>query len=357
MSPTPCPICAYPKAPGTCPHCFDRWNGPSAQRSPVRGMAGLIEGARAPLVGASLLLRGPKLKRVLVPPVLAVTLGAAWLHGAWISPSIEAFFTLSSDPGPDPSWWQSSLAWLADSWLLQTLSGLSSLIALALTIWLSFTLLFEVIAGPFLDEIHSRLETQWFGRDPRSHSARPDVLGSEAATRCSLQWLLPGGLLGAAIAWFSPLLPWLLAPVGLLIPLLWVTRQDPSYLTWLRWAAGHELRLLMTSAKIALISILVLLIFIWLPFVPLVGTYLWISLSGFVLAMGLCDLAFSRRDWPGRSRMRFMMAQAPAFGAFGLVGGFLVGIPILGPILAVPALSIGSLWLICRLDTGQRAAS
>jgi hypothetical protein len=55
--------------------------------------------------------------------------------------------------------------------------------------------------------------------------------------------------------------------------------------------------------------------------------------------------------------MRFMMAQAPAFGAFGLVGGFLVGIPILGPILAVPALSIGSLWLICRLDTGQRAAS
>jgi uncharacterized protein involved in cysteine biosynthesis len=360
MAPTsnkPCPTCAYPKPEGTCPHCSDRWSGPRAERPRVRGMGALLEGARAPLVGASLLCRGPGLKRVLLPPIVAVVLGAAWLHGAWVSPAIEGFFTLSSDPGPDPSWWQSSLAWLADTWLLQALSGLSSLIALALTIWLSFTFLFEVIAGPFLDEVQARLETRWFGRDPRMHSARPEVLDSESATRRSFQWLLPGAGLAAAAAWFSPVLPWVLAPILFLLPLLWVTQREPSYMAWLRWASGHELGLLLTSAKIALISILVLALFIWLPFVPIIGTYLWISLSGFVLAIGLCDLAFSRRGWPGRQRMGFMLAQAPAFGAFGVVGGFLVGIPILGPILAVPALSIGSLWLICRLDTGPRSAS
>lgn len=317
-------------------------------------MAALMEGARAPLIGASLLLRGPGLKRVLIPPVILVALGAAWLFQTWIGPWVDAFFTLSSELGPDPSWWQEALVWLANSWLLQAISGLSNLIAFALTIWLSFTLLFEVIAGPFLDEIQSRLETRWFGRNPRAESARPEVLKSADATRLSLCWLGLGSVGALAGALLSPVLPPLLALVLFLAPLAWITRKEPTYLAWLHWAASHELNLLLASAKIALLSILILVLFIWLPLIPLVGTYLWISLSGFVLAVGLCDLAFSRRDWPAKKRAAFMLAQAPAFGAFGVVGGLLVGIPILGPILAVPSLSIGSLWLICRLDTSNR---
>ena len=49
-------------------------------------------------------------------------------------------------------------------------------------------------------------------------------------------------------------------------------------------------------------------------------------------------------------RLRFILGNLPALVAFGVVAGFLLAVPILGPVLMVPSASIGGLWLLCRLD-------
>lgn len=355
MTLRPCRVCAYLHAGDSCPHCGGASREPGSDGPRVRGPRGALTGALAPLMGARLLARGPRLKRVLIPPTLLVTGLAVWLHTAWIAPGLERLFASASSAGEDPSWWSSSLAWLTDSWAGDLLQGLSWALALIITAWLAFTLLFEVVAGPFLDEVQARLETRWFGADPRSSSARPAVLDGPSATRRTLAGVAASALAGVALAWLAPS-PWLalLAPAPVFAVL---ALRDPAYRAWLTWALGHELGLLWTSTKVALLSLVVLALLAWLPFVPLVGAPLWVLISGFLLALGLCDVAFSRRGWSARARLRFVLDQAPAFGAFGLVGGLLVGIPVLGPALAVPCLSVGSLWLITRLDTGPSASA
>lgn len=303
-------------------------------------------------MGARLLVRGPGLKRVLIAPALLVTGFAAWLQTAWTAPGLERLFAASDADAEALSWWERSLSWITSSWLGELLHGVSWFLALAITLWLAFTLLFEVVAGPFLDEVQARLEARWFGADPRSGSARPAELACDGAGRTTLIGLLASAAAAAVLVWLAPT-PWLalLAPLPVFGAL---AARDRRYRGWLRWTAAHELGLLWTSAKVALLSAAVLLALIWLPFVPLIGAPLWVLVSGFLLALGLCDVAFSRRGWPARARIRFVRDQAPAFGAFGLVGGALVGIPFLGPLVAVPCLSIGSLWLLTRLETGVR---
>ena len=44
------------------------------------------------------------------------------------------------------------------------------------------------------------------------------------------------------------------------------------------------------------------------------------------------------------------MRNLPALVSFGTVSGFLLAVPLIGPVLMVPAASIGGLWLVCRLD-------
>lgn len=287
--------------------------------------------------------------------MVLVTALAVWLHAAWIAPGLEQLFASASGAGEDAGWWARSLAWLTDSWAGELLQGLSWALALIITAWLAFTLLFEVVAGPFLDEVQARLESRWFGADPRASSARPAVLEGPQAARRTLAGAAASSLAALVLAWLAPS-PWLalLAPLPVFGAL---ALRDPSYRAWLTWALGHELGLLWTSAKVALLSLLVLVLLAWLPFVPVIGAPLWVLISGFLLALGLCDVAFSRRGWSARARVRFVLDQAPAFGAFGLVGGLLVGVPVLGPALAVPCLSVGSLWLITRLDTGPGSAS
>jgi uncharacterized protein involved in cysteine biosynthesis len=355
MTPRPCSVCAYLHAEPSCPHCGGASREPGAEGPRVRGPRGALTGALAPLMGARLLARGPRLKRVLVPPMVLVTALAVWLHAAWIAPGLEQLFASASGAGEDAGWWARSLAWLTDSWAGELLQGLSWALALIITAWLAFTLLFEVVAGPFLDEVQARLESRWFGADPRASSARPAVLEGPQAARLTLAGAAASSLAALVLAWLAPS-PWLalLAPLPVFGAL---ALRDPSYRAWLTWALGHELGLLWTSAKVALLSLLVLVLLAWLPFVPVIGAPLWVLISGFLLALGLCDVAFSRRGWSARARVRFVLDQAPAFGAFGLVGGLLVGVPVLGPALAVPCLSVGSLWLITRLDTGPGSAS
>ena len=49
-------------------------------------------------------------------------------------------------------------------------------------------------------------------------------------------------------------------------------------------------------------------------------------------------------------RFSFMVHNLPAVTAFGVVASVLFLIPVLGPVLMVPAASAGGLWMVCRLD-------
>ena len=50
--------------------------------------------------------------------------------------------------------------------------------------------------------------------------------------------------------------------------------------------------------------------------------------------------------------MRFLGRNLPPLIGFGVVAGFLLSVPLFGPLLMVPAASVGGLWLVCRLDNG-----
>ena len=49
-------------------------------------------------------------------------------------------------------------------------------------------------------------------------------------------------------------------------------------------------------------------------------------------------------------RVELLIAHLPAVIAFGAVAGLVFVVPLIGPLVGVPAASIGGLWLVCRLD-------
>jgi uncharacterized protein involved in cysteine biosynthesis len=355
MQSVPCVLCGY-SAPSTpCPYCGGRTQGPSlAGAPPSRGME-FWTGLRAIPTGLGILVRGPGLKRCLVPPFVITCVIALLAFTFWIGPAVDWVFALAEAEGTELTWWERWLGAIADSWLFGWLHGISWFLAWALTVWLTFTLIYEALAGPFLDEIQGRIEARWFGRDPLERKDRPVDLPVAA---CAKRTLLFGGLglaLGATTFWFAQGWAVLLALPVFVAPLLVAGRLDPEYGKWLGWVAGREASLLWISIKVALLTGTVMLLFIWLPWIPVIGPPLYIAMSGFSLALGLLDIPLSRRGWGGRQRMAFLGAHLPAFAAYGIVGSFLIGIPLLGPLLAVPLLSIGGQWLVVRLDkTGLR---
>ena len=351
----PCVLCGYSAPLDPCPHCGGRAQGPSLSGAPPGRATEVWTGLRAVPQGLGILLRGPGLKRCLIPPFLITCVVALLVFTFWVGPAVDWFFALAEATGEDLPWWKRALGAIADSWLFGWLHNISWFVAWVLTIWLTFTLIYEAIAGPFLDEIQGRIEARWFGHDPMEDKDRPVDLPVAVCAKRTAQFGVPGLALGAITFWSAQGWAVLLALPVAAAPLLVAGRLDPEYGKWLAWAAGRELALLWTSVKIALFTGTVMLLFIWLPWVPLIGPPLYMALSGFSLALGLLDIPFSRRGWGGRQRMAFLGAHLPAFAAYGVVGSFLVGIPIFGPLLAVPLLSIGGQWLVVRLNkTGLR---
>jgi uncharacterized protein involved in cysteine biosynthesis len=354
MHPIPCSLCGY-DAPGTsCTHCALTARERSLVAPPPPGPLEFVEGLRAIPMGALLLLRGRGLKRWLVPPFLLTLLAAAAILYFWVQGWVEAVFGLLEPERLqqlDPGWWRDFLTLLAGSWLVRVLQGLSFLVASILTAWLMFSLFFEAIAGPFLDEVQGRLEERWFGENPRDAIQRPTRL---PAARCAL-WTtlaaLPATLAGV-LAWrasagFAALL---LAPLAAAAPFVLLGLAHRDYGRWLWWVVRVESELAWVSLKAALFTGLVLVLFLWLHLVPLVGPPAYLVLSGFAVAIGILDIPFSRRDWSLRQRLAFLRQHALAVAGYGVVGAFLMGVPILGPIVMVPAASAGGLWLVVRLD-------
>ena len=383
MTPIPCGLCGYHAPTFPCPHCG--WEnagrglmeaGESAgsmagARSPHGPWRGLVDGAVALPRGLSILLRTRGLKRWLVPPLLLTSLLVVlvlWWSFSQMSAALDAVLptgielegrwawieSLSDRWG----WMKATWVWIvgATEWCLnagwnlftsQPLRWLGWFLLGSLAVWYCFSIAYEALAGPFLDEVHGRIEATWYGGDPRSNLERPNDI---PAGRCVtltliafaiaviLAWSLWSrlGVVSIAIA-----LPAGLAPV---------VGFDRRYFAWARWVASVEGRALWASLQATALTALMLVVALPLYFVPFAGYFLFAAACGFATALGLLDIPFERRGWTLRQRARFVGRYLVPFLIFGIEAGFLLAIPIVGAVLMVPAASIGGLWLIGRLD-------
>lgn len=360
MATVPCPICGYDARSEPCPHCNVRPRAPdepSLRGGPIGRVSGTVAGVRAMFQGMVLLFGTPGLKRFLVPPLLLTLLGFAALFG-WLWELLGSVFDLvahgrAQDLDWPEGWWRDAAIWVLESHALVLLAGAGQLVFFLISIWFligwTFSIVYEAIAGPFLDEMHARLEERWFGHDPRATIERPTRLPVRICARRSLIASIPA--LGALVGWWiaAPPVSWIalaLSPLPFAVSAL----LDREYGRWLGWVIKVESRTLWVSIKAAMLSGLILLLFLWVKLVPVVGPALFLALAGFVTSISLLDIPFSRRQWSLRQRMRFMSTYAGAVTAFGVVAGLVFMLPVIGPLIMVPSASLGGLWLLCRLD-------
>ncbi len=373
----PCAVCGY-DAPGSlCPHCGEAPREGSLRERSAGTLPGLWAGSTAVPRGLLFLLRTRGIKRWLLPPlVLTTTALVLVLTWGWRLLEDVTGNALPDDlelGAPDWEW----LAWVAERW--QWLAGavtwivvkaqvvLSFAYGLAtdrtagfllyvfssfLVAWYVFSIAYEAFAGPFLDEIQGRLESKWFGRDPRSSLERPTDIPPERCFRISLvATLVACAVILASLATELPL--WIAlacAPAAFLMGGL----VDPRYPKWLAWIAKIEGRAVFVSIKASLLTGLILSVTWPVYFLPFpVGYVAFAMICGFATAVSLLDIPCERRDWSARQRLGFVKQNLAAFTAFGTVSGLLLSIPVLGPLLMVPSASIGGLWLLCRLDKSE----
>jgi uncharacterized protein involved in cysteine biosynthesis len=322
--------------------------------------------------GFLLLVSERGVKRLMLPPfaitvlffcglIYAAERGlSAWLDSS-LSAGEEGRMALDS---LDPGWWRSALEWLLNEGFgLELLRGGSWVLFVALAVlfaWFTFSLVFELVAGPFLDELHGILEERWFGFDPRKLRHRPTEL--EARLCASLSWRLglAGALLAVAAFWqlSGPLA--LLAFPAFLVPFALALLpgglpglpHGAEYAKWLRWVLVDNTRALSASASVALLTLALLVFAFPLNFVPVVGSLLFAGIVGMGTAIGMLDLPLERRDLTVSQRLSFATGHLGAVTLFGVVTGAVFAVPVIGPMVAIPSASLGALWLVCRLDKG-----
>lgn len=315
-------------------------------------------GSTALLRGLQFLVSTRGVKRWLVPPAIASFasfFGVTWWLWSVTSRWIERAQSGAQEwTGGEPSWWRSALEWLVTKavfLVLAKLTGFALVAALGFIAMLwTFSLVYELVSGPFLDEVHGRIEKRWFGLDPRDARERPRDIEPAKCMRITALTL------AAALAWIacSLALPGLevkllalllaLATVGI------VAARQRAWGRWLQWRAGVEARTLAASLQASAISAALLVLALPLLFVPLLGYPLFALAAGFTTAVSLLDIPMSRRRWGFSLRVSFLLHHLPAVLAFGLTASLVFMIPILGPLFMVPVASVGGLWLVCRLD-------
>ena len=116
------------------------------------------------------------------------------------------------------------------------------------------------------------------------------------------------------------------------------------------WVARIEGGTLWVSIKASMVAGLIMLLFFPLKFVPLIGYVLFAAIAGFTTAVSLLDIPLERRQWALPARLSFLFRNFPAVISYGVVASLLFVVPVLGPVLMVPAASVGGLWMVCRLD-------
>ncbi len=358
MNTTPCPLCGYEATGPACPHCELTTTDPSLAKPGADPVTAIIDGFRAVPTGLYLLLTTRGVKRLMVPPVLITGLLFCWFLYILLSFVWNFVDAIKLD---DPSQLEIETEWLrsAAEWLMagkiaayaaQISSGILAFFAGLFLMWWVGSILYEAIAGPFLDEIQGRFEKKWFGKNPRDEIERPTKLPT---SRCATLSVIAGvpafGIL--ALWWVSSgLVAWFflfLVPVPFFVLGL-VVRE---YGKWLGWVVRVEGRTLLVSLKASALAFLFLIPAGFLKLVvPVFGPILFVLLAGFATSITLLDIPFSRRQWPLALRMKFLIMNLLPMMAFGVVSALLFTVPVIGPLLMVPSASIGGLWLICRLD-------
>lgn len=370
----PCPLCGY-HAPGdVCPHCGLAPKAPTLARRRSGPVSGVLDGLWAVPHGLLLFLRHRRLKRWMLPPLVLtglVSIALLVTTFRWLDGLLEAHRGGELEFARDLPGWLEGWGWIEGlatggivgaEWAANLLWGLVTSKGLALVgyffvgslvLWYCFSIVYEAVAGPFLDEVQARLEIRWFDEDPRSRLERPNDLPAE---RC-LTLVTRSVLLFAALALvvvFVPAIPWWTALVALPASFLPAVRSEPRFGPWLRWVGRVEGRAVLASLQASLLTTFFLVLAFPLYFVPVVGYFLFAAVTGFATAVGLLDIPFERRGWSFSMRMRFVGRNLLPFVAFGMVSGALLAVPLFGPVLMVPAASIGGLWLICRLDKAHQ---
>jgi uncharacterized protein involved in cysteine biosynthesis len=357
MNAIPCRLCGY-DAPGPeCLHCAHRTTAPSLRDERSGWVSGMIDGLRAVPQGLYVLASTRGVKRFLIPPVLLTTLafGALmwWMMGV-VDLLIEAVEVDDiSSLGLQEGWFKVSIVWLIEKGIASTLAKISGVllwfVVSSIVVLYTFSIVYEAVAGPFLDEIQGRIEARWFGIDPRDAIERPTdipvarcVRNTLVASAAALALLVGLGFL-TALAW------WIVIPLALL-PFFLASQVDREYGLWLGWALRVEGHTLWVSVKASLAVLLLLVLFFWIKFVPVVGFPLFMAIAGFGTAITLLDIPFSRRNWSLSKRLQFMAHNLLAMTAFGVVASLVFLVPVVGPVVMVPAASIGGLWLVVRLD-------
>jgi uncharacterized protein involved in cysteine biosynthesis len=328
-----------------------------------------LVGGTALFQGLKLLVKTRGIKRLLLPPLLLTSLVFAGVIsyaygvlGEWLDKSLgagEEHLALSTW---DPGWWRSSVEWVMnDGFGIAVMRGSSWVLFAVLSwaiAWYCFSIVYEALAGPFLDKVQSKLEKNWFGKDPRAVLERPTDLPAEVCARKSIALGIVGSAL-CGLCLFQLSWPWiLLSAVALVLPFLlamtpggipgWSRAAD--YSVWLRWAISTESRALWVGIEIAAITLFLLAILLPLNLVPLFGSLLYSALVGFGTAIGMLEIPMERRGWSIAQRFAFLKYHAMPISLFGATVGVVFAIPLLGPVIAVPAASIGGLWLLIRLD-------
>jgi uncharacterized protein involved in cysteine biosynthesis len=312
MHPLPCKTCGYHAQSEACPLCAHAPREASLLAPRARGFARLFEGFRALGHGLRLLLTTPRTKRLLVPPFLLSTAAFVLLFSwawSWISGTLRALDEgLEGRLGDLPAILRPVVSWLVETGTLLASAKLLAFLVFALAasllfLW-CFSVVYEAFCGPFLDAVQARIETRWFGFDPRARledGGAPERLGRRV-------------------------------------------RRELG--TWL------------TSIKASLLALFVLIAFLWVKFLPLLGVPLFAVIAGFATSLTLLDIPFSRRRWTLGQRLRFLRANLPEWISLGIASGLCFVLPFVGPLVGVPVASVGGLWLFVRLDkSGLRALS
>lgn len=357
MEPLPCPLCGY-DAPGpSCPHCALSASDPTLARPRRGAFSGVGDGVLALGHGLRILVGTRGIKRWLVPPLL-LTLVVFVALFAWLWARLQALLEAAklgdaSQLDIGWSWLRAAVSWLIERgvviWLAHAATWIVFLVGSSLVALWTFSIAYEALAGPFLDEVQGKLEARWFGRDPRDALHKPVELGgARIATRLGAAGAL--ALLGFVQWWRLtgwPAWTWLaLAPLAFVV----VGLLDRQFGRWLAWIVKLEAHTTWVGLKASALAGLLMLLFLWLKLIPFLGYFLFAGLAGFATSVSLLDIPFSRRQWSLRQRLQFLVQNLPATIAFGAIASLLFLVPFLGPLVGVPAASVGGLWLVCRRD-------
>ncbi|MFT7668419.1 MAG: hypothetical protein ACI8X5_001111 [Planctomycetota bacterium] len=354
---TPCRLCGYDAPDLDCPHCGHESTSPSLTDKHVGWMRGMIDGLRAVPNGLFILASTKGVKRFLIPPVILTSIVffvMFWWAMGIVDLMVEAVSIDDiSSLGLEEGWFKIAVVWMLEHGIASGLARVSGFflwfVVSSIVALYAFSVIYEALAGPFLDEIQGRIEEKWFGNNPRNALHRPTDLPVRSCVLYSLIAGVAAISLAISLWLLSPLAWWIILPIASL-PFFVASVANGEYGKWLGWVIRIEGHTLWVSVKASFGVLVLLVIFLPLKFVPLIGFPLFMAIAGFATAITLLDIPFSRRGWSFLKRMQFMVHNAVPLTAFGAVSSLVFLVPIIGPIVMVPAASIGGLWLIVRLD-------